>query len=135
MTGQSTRVDGRNNIIVQVVGDGNSVVLGHAHLTLTRHLVHRTIISEIGRLIPYARALPLIGRDAEMTALWRWLDDPRPVSVRVITGQAGSGKTGLTLELIEQAVARGWDAGFAEPDKLLDFRTRLTRTFVQQGQF
>ena len=37
------------------VGDGNSVVLGHVHLSLTRHLVHRKIISEVGRLIPYVR--------------------------------------------------------------------------------
>jgi hypothetical protein len=127
MSSQSAQADGRNNIIVQVVGDGNTVEFGHAYLTLIRYLKHRTITSdthEIGRLNPYAKALPLIGRGAEMAALWRWLDDPRPVSLRMITGRAGSGKTRIALEMIEQAIARRWDAGFAEPDELVRFRTQ-----------
>ena len=64
-------------------------------------------------LTPYARSIPLLGRDEQLASLHAWLDKPSmPVAVRVITGSGGVGKTRLALELCWQARDRDWEAGF-----------------------
>jgi hypothetical protein len=120
---QHAGIDGQNNIIVQIEGDDNTVNLkGLAHLTLTRYLTRRRIESDIDILSPYSRSIPLIGRDAEIAGLRRWLGSEKPISIRVLTGRAGSGKTRLALELCEEMLAEGWDAGFLESGELERFR-------------
>jgi len=123
-TGQEAQINGRNNIIVQIVGDGNTVVSGYAHLTLTRYLTRRRIEGDTDLLSPYTRSIPLIGREREMADLRAWLEGDRPISVRVLTGRAGSGKTRLALELCEAMLADGWDAGFIDSGELLRFRNQ-----------
>jgi hypothetical protein len=70
---QRGQVDGRNNVVVQIIGDGNSVVVGHAHLTPTRYLTRRRIESDIDLLSPYTRSIPLLGRARELDELRSWL--------------------------------------------------------------
>lgn len=101
---QHAEVFGRGNVIVQIQGDGNTVVPGLAHLTLTRYLNRRRggegpsgEAAEI--LSPYALAIPLIGREPVMADLWTWMEKDQPVSVRVLTARGGGGKTRLALEL------------------------------------
>ena len=45
----------------------------------------------------------------------------RRVSIRVLTGRAGSGKTRLALELCDAAVEQDWDAGFVTHRELVRF--------------
>ncbi len=120
---QRAGIDGQNNVIVQIEGDNNAVNLkGLAHLTLTRYLTRRHVDTDIDILSPYTRSIPLIGRDAELADLRAWLASEKPISIRVLTGRAGSGKTRLALELCEQMLAEGWAAGFLESGELERFR-------------
>ncbi|HXU37758.1 MAG TPA: tetratricopeptide repeat protein [Blastocatellia bacterium] len=54
-------------------------------------------------------------RQSDVEDLKEWLDDTQwPISVRLITGAGGQGKTRLALELCQQRVALGWSAGFLD---------------------
>ena len=67
------------------------------------------------------RSLDLVGREAEMKALWDWLHSGEPISVRLMTGDAGAGKTRLAFELIWRlAIEEGdaWQAGRLSSDDL-----------------
>ncbi|MBI3246824.1 MAG: hypothetical protein HYZ50_09980 [Deltaproteobacteria bacterium] len=67
---QHAVADGRNNIVIQIHGDGNSVVPHLPHLTLTRYLTRRQYgESETDLLTPYSMAIPMIGREAQMAEL------------------------------------------------------------------
>src|SRR5271156_2545031 len=57
-----------------------------------------------------------------MSDLRRWLDDPRGLSVRVLIGAGGRGKTRLALELARAISKNGWLAGFATAQELDRFR-------------
>ncbi|HSK79163.1 MAG TPA: hypothetical protein VLQ45_22105 [Thermoanaerobaculia bacterium] len=124
---QHAEVFGRNNVVVQIQGDGNTVIPGVAHLELTRHLRLRRSNSRQARgisglLSPYTYSIPFVGREDVVADLWRWMErDHRPVSVRVLVAPGGSGKTRLALELCDQATARGWDAGFVTDTELKRF--------------
>jgi hypothetical protein len=77
------------NAIVQSVGDGKSVTAGHPHLTLTRYLAQRQVRHDLDRLSPYTRSTPLLGRERELASLRAFLDDPRPILLRVLFGGEG----------------------------------------------
>jgi tetratricopeptide (TPR) repeat protein len=81
--------------------------------------------SALEYLNPYRRAIPLIGRDRDLSSLLSWLTHPgRRISVRVLVGGAGSGKTRLAIELIEKLGERSeskWDARFASALELRRF--------------
>lgn len=120
----NAEVDGRNNIVIQIQGDGNSVVANLPHLTLTRYLTRRQPDedeSEANLLTPYRMAIPLIGREAQLAELHDWLTSAKPISIRVLVGRAGSGKTRLALELCEKMTAQRWDAGFVTERELERF--------------
>jgi len=72
------------------------------------------IRGELDLLIPYQRTTDFLGRDAELEGLQAWLRSEAPISVRVLTGGGGSGKTRLAVELIEglEAQPGEWDRGF-----------------------
>lgn len=63
-------------------------------------------------LTPNHAVVPFLGRDEERAALRTWADDPSPLSIAVLTGEAGMGKTRLAGELCTELTAAGWDAGF-----------------------
>ncbi len=82
--------------------------------------------SPSGRLNPFNRRIPLIGRDEELAGLREWLgNEKNSVSFRCIIGPAGTGKTRLALEFCEEAISAGWRAGFLEEDEQEAFRDRL----------
>jgi hypothetical protein len=119
---QHAELHGRNNIIIQIQGDGNTIVPSLPHLTLTRYLSRRgQIASEADLLSPYGMTIPMVGREVEMADLRCWMTSGRPISIRVLTGQAGSGKTRLALELCDAAIAEHWDAGFVTDRELTRF--------------
>jgi hypothetical protein len=110
---------GDNNTVVQVEGSNNTVNLGSTYsIKLTRYESLVDIDNDLGRLSPYTLFTPLIGREQEISSLNEFLEDDRSLLVRVITGDGGTGKTRLALELCEQANSRGWDAGFASRSEL-----------------
>ena len=130
---QTTNAAGSNNYIIQIQGDGNSVVTSLPHLALTRR---RGIASHIatdpdsGRpresdiIRPFTRSIDLVGRERELADLRAWLHKETPISVRVLTGNAGHGKTRLALEMIEELVQQGWRAGFLTHTELKRFLTQ-----------
>jgi len=103
---QIATVVGNDNVIVQAKGSGVNVTVrsGRPYLRLTQ-FERRTRLaarenSEAALLSAYrADVVPLIGRDRDLADLRRWLNDPAPVSVRVMVGPGGRGKTRLALEL------------------------------------
>jgi tetratricopeptide (TPR) repeat protein len=66
--------------------------------------------------------VPLLGRESALNDLRRWLPSDRDVSVRVLTGGAGRGKTRLALELVRETAGNGWLAGFVDHRELDRFR-------------
>ena len=128
---QTARSSGNGNFIIQIQGDGNSIVTGLPHLKLTRR---RGLASQIqtdrhtGKAIqtdvirPFSRSIDMVGRENDLEELRAWLAKETPISVRVLTGNAGYGKTRLALELIEEVVLLGWHAGFLTRAELKQFR-------------
>lgn len=120
--GQTAAIpQGNGNTIIQIVGDGNTVIPGRTHLRLTRYLTRRVVRVELDWLSPYCRSTALIGREHELEELQKFLDDPRPTLVRILAGPAGRGKTRLALELCERASDAGWSSGFATHAELSRF--------------
>jgi len=71
--------------------------------------------SELDLLIPYQRTTQFVGRARELESLRAWLRSEVAVSVRVVTGRGGAGKTRLAVELIEwldSAEPQQWNCGF-----------------------
>lgn len=120
---QTAGVQGDHNTVVQIDGNGNTVVLGQPHLRLTRFEVERNKpLTDARLLIPARRAIPLFGRDDELKSLLDFVrpDAPPDIRVRVLVGSGGSGKTRLALELCDQINDR-WLAGFVTTDALDKF--------------
>ena len=104
--GQSAQVANSaasNSVIVQIQGDGNSLTLGLPHLQLRpRQGLFREIRRDSATglafaqdlIRPFSRSIELIGRGTEIDDLRAWLSGDPAVSVRVLTGPAGVGKTG-----------------------------------------
>ncbi|MCX7279492.1 MAG: tetratricopeptide repeat protein [Burkholderiales bacterium] len=111
--GHTVSIVGDGNTVVQIEGDNNIVQLGRAHLVLTRFEALRGLDNPLNQLTPYARSTPLLGRDVEMASLRSFLQDARPISVRVMVGSGGSGKTRLALDLCDSLAQEGWNTGFA----------------------
>jgi tetratricopeptide (TPR) repeat protein len=65
-----------------------------------------------------ARLVPLIGREKEKDALLNWTREKRQISVRILSGPGGAGKTRLAADFAQQLRELDWTAGFvslAEP--------------------
>ena len=113
MTSQTATVPGEGNVVIQIVGDGNTVVDNRPYLRLTRYQVrHRRQKTETDLLTPYTMNIPMVGREGARADLWAWMTSGEAISIRVLTAPAGRGKTRLALELAEEAVERDWRAGF-----------------------
>lgn len=59
-----------------------------------------------------SRDLPLIGRASDHQALLDWARSGPGVRVRLLVGDAGSGKTRLAAEVAHDLQQEGWSAGF-----------------------
>ena len=119
---QTVGVDGNYNTTVQIVGDGNSVTLaGARRLAITKHgegSLRARVRREFDLLKPYARALEMVGREDEQRSLRDWLTSGDQLSIRVLTGEGGSGKTRLALDLCDNLPGEDWQAGFLDGDDL-----------------
>ncbi|MFM9539886.1 trypsin-like peptidase domain-containing protein [Streptomyces turgidiscabies] len=76
----------------------------------------------VSLLRPDASAVPFTGRRDVLERLTQWCAQPGRLSVRLVTGPGGQGKTRLATELVRHLRPAGWSAGFlaagASPDLL-----------------
>ncbi|MEO3798695.1 hypothetical protein [Nonomuraea sp. B1E8] len=64
--------------------------------------------------------VPFLGREEELARLRAWAAEPAPLSIAVLTGRAGTGKSRLAGELCAELAGSGWDAGLLPLDTLYD---------------
>ena len=125
---QSATTLGEHNIVIQIQGDGNSVVPHLPHLELTLYGARRQVRQDGGveraadLVSAYSRSIPLVGRQEVLGDLKAWLANGQAASIRVLVGTAGRGKTRLALELCQAARADGWRAGFLTAGEIKRFR-------------
>ncbi|PZF99649.1 hypothetical protein C1J01_48405, partial [Nonomuraea aridisoli] len=74
--------------------------------------------------------VPFLGRDAELDELRSWAAEPDPLSIAVVTGRGGTGKTRLAVRLCEELAEAGWDTGFLPLDAVYDL---LSGSRAEQG--
>jgi hypothetical protein len=122
---QAAEIDGHRNIVIQIAGSGNitTVTRGTALTLKPLAKLRSPIRNEIDILKPASFAIPYIGRKQDLADLQKWLRSEQRISVRVLIGRGGSGKTRLALRLLEDIEAEnerstGWQAGFADHDQL-----------------
>jgi len=124
---QAANVFGNDNIVVQAIDSVVNVGGPRPYLRLTRYESQTALEmqrdSETAWLSAYrADVVPLIGREGAKAELRSWLDAEAPVSVRVLTGAGGRGKTRLALELAREIAKEGWLAGFSTAENFDRFR-------------
>lgn len=74
---------------------------------------------------PRHRGVPFLGRETELDQLRAWWRSPDLVSVAIVVGDGGAGKTRLAAQLCEEAARSGWSAGFADTVALSAPRTAV----------
>jgi hypothetical protein len=110
--GSYANVTGDRNIVVQVIGSGINVTIGarvpHADDAVRGADEACGDGSDAALLSAYRTdVVELLGRKHALDGLHHWLAEDRNVSVRVLTGGAGRGKTRLALELVRGAAGNG----------------------------
>ena len=121
---------GDRAFIVQITGDGNTVIPGVAHLELLRPdwlsygLDKDKITDDASLLLPKMEVTPLLGRDAMLEDFMGWAEGEGGAPVRVVQGSAGMGKTRFGLELCQRLITKGWKAGFVTMDEAKRFGER-----------
>jgi len=125
-----TQTVAERGIGIQISGDGNTVVVyaGDSELPLVRKQARKAEPkTELELLRVDVRATGLVGREAELSVLEKWLISEQVVSLRCITGRAGTGKTRVAIELCERAEADGWSAGFVQYGQFQEFVKRASQ--------
>ncbi|MEV0382138.1 hypothetical protein [Nonomuraea sp. NPDC050643] len=62
--------------------------------------------------------VPFLGRTGELAELRSWAADPAALSIAIVTGRGGTGKTRLAGELCAELAEAGWDTGFLPPESI-----------------
>jgi hypothetical protein len=78
-----------------------------------------TARTELQLLDPAYRAVPYVGRRADLDFLWQWLNSSASISIQVVAGRGGSGKTRLAYQFLEEIERRQpgvWHAGILPHD-------------------
>ncbi|MFI6291711.1 trypsin-like peptidase domain-containing protein [Nonomuraea sp. NPDC050790] len=60
------------------------------------------------------KVVPFHGRDGFLEEHVAWCERAGPLTLRLLTGQGGTGKTRLALELVSRMIERGWIAGLLD---------------------
>jgi hypothetical protein len=67
-------------------------------------------------LAPEYGVVPFVARDGRLAQLTQWCRGSEALSIAVVTGDGGSGKSRLAAELGHRMQAEGWDAGTVAGD-------------------
>ncbi|HEX4814843.1 MAG TPA: hypothetical protein VFV66_19045 [Nonomuraea sp.] len=67
-------------------------------------------------LAPRHAVVPFLGRGEELARLRTWAAGPETLSVAVLSGRGGTGRTRLAGQLCTELSQAGWDAGFLPLD-------------------
>jgi hypothetical protein len=70
------------------------------------------------------RAIPVVGRQDDLSGLHAWLGTAAPISCRILTGPAGAGKTRLAIQLLEELRSSRWHPGFLRDFDLAELNQR-----------
>ncbi|MFF3140090.1 tetratricopeptide repeat protein [Streptomyces mirabilis] len=80
-----------------------------------------------------AEAVPFHGRQRELEELAAWRDGGPSLSVKLVTGEGGQGKSRLARAFCRDSRANGWVAGTTEPTRSVeDSRAQLLRDKSRQ---
>ncbi|SDH73605.1 tetratricopeptide repeat protein [Nonomuraea jiangxiensis] len=95
---------------LETVAEGDPVVmlpglLSPAHIGLPPDRPDWTLLMARHAVVPF------LGRDEELAALRAWIAEPAALSIAVMTGRSGTGKTRLAAELCAELAQAGWDTG------------------------
>ena len=66
-------------------------------------------------LLPRRRVVPLVGREELLARFMLWRERDDPLSIAIVAGAGGYGKTRLAAELCLAAHDAGWTAGLLDP--------------------
>ncbi len=116
--------DGAGRIFVQSLGTGEKRVIDAPWMALTRYGHRRVAETDADRIAPYSRSIRLIGRREIFDDFLGWLHGDAPISIRVLTGSGGRGKTRFALDLCDEVAGGGWRSGFVDRDELARFMTQ-----------
>jgi tetratricopeptide (TPR) repeat protein len=107
--------------VVTAVVALHAVYVEHRKRAKSRQTVLRPAVQALPRVDPLPPSfllrpeygvVPLRGREKELAAAEHWCQGGPPLSVRLIVGPGGSGKTRFAGELCKLMAARGWVTGF-----------------------
>jgi hypothetical protein len=128
---QDAYISGQRNILIQTAGDNNTILIDSRPrllLHLPRNRSQVLLNSEIDILKANNEAVSFIGRDATFDALWEWLRSPKRISIQVLVGSGGSGKTRLGIEALRRLSSETpseWQCGLIDHDELRELGGEL----------
>jgi hypothetical protein len=114
-----------NSVVVQGDNDNVRVTFGRDHIPY----LARNDLAYVRRLIrlgdplrsgldPFTRTTSFLGRSSELASLVSWAKSDRSISICLLTGLPGVGKTRIALELCTSLDPCGWSAGFLTIDQI-----------------
>ena len=80
----------------------------------------------------HSRLSEMVGRDKELNDLndWAMDDSINAISVKVITGDGGTGKSRLAAHFADTLQKRGWEAGFMKFKETMSYRLGKNGTLI-----
>ncbi|MDL2321573.1 hypothetical protein LJC47_04445 [Desulfosarcina sp. OttesenSCG-928-B08] len=130
---QAVLTDANGNVLIQIIGDSNSVKLDVGtprlllELPVPSPLPDKTdsAYTELKLLSPYAKDFPYRGFVQFLDDMKAFLRENKTVAARLVIGPGGRGKTRMALELCRHAREEGWEAGFAASENIRDLSGRM----------
>jgi tetratricopeptide (TPR) repeat protein len=116
-------IKGDNNIVVQ---NSSNVFINSGHYGLRIEKASERYRQEQKNILDFLNVykcpLRLIGRKKEFDNYLSWLNDNQNISVRLLIGSAGSGKTKFATELLLSCeYLNNWECGFLPNGELKNF--------------
>ncbi len=111
--GRSVKAQQCHGIIIS--GDNNqniSIHYGPIEARLAIPFKPNSLTDNIDSMLIWQSQLtPLIGRDAAVDELMQWVKTEQRISLKLIYGEGGTGKTRLAFEVASKLRAQQWEAG------------------------
>lgn len=120
---QSISVIGNNNIVIQ---NGNNIVIQSNEYRLRIEKASERYEQKLKSILDFINVykcpIELIGRENEFEDFINWLNSNQKISIRLITGSAGAGKTKFASELLlAYEKQTDWNCGFIPNNELKTF--------------